>query len=118
MSLLVICKTFAKLLFATGVLLGNSENSFKGECMKKLLTVVATMVLGASLAVAQASGSGSAQQQPSGSTSGQSGTAASGSTTGTDTGTAKGKKHHHKKAKKAKKGADKTAPADTTSNPK
>jgi hypothetical protein len=65
--------------------------SFKGDCMKKLFTFAITMLLGASLAVAQA-------------TSG--GTGTSGSTeSNTPATTTKAKKHHHHSGKKHKKAA-------------
>ena len=63
--------------------------------MKKLFTIVCTLVLGGALTFAQTGGTGQ-----TGSTSGQTGTTTS------DTGTTKGKKHksgHHKGGKKSKK---------------
>ena len=69
--------------------------------MKKLLTIVFTLVVGGALTFAQTGGTGQA-----GSTSGQTGT------TQSDTGKKGGKKHkgHHKGGKKSKKGSTSTTP--------
>jgi hypothetical protein len=75
--------------------------SFKGDCMKRLFTLVITLFLGATLSVAQAGGG------TSGGTTGQ---------TSTDQGTTGkkghkgGKKGHHKGGKKSKKNTGSTTP--------
>jgi hypothetical protein len=68
--------------------------SFEGDCMKRLITLVFALLLGASLSVAQTGGTGG-------------GTAGSTGTSTTDTGKKghKGAKKGHKGGKKSKKGS-------------
>jgi hypothetical protein len=71
--------------------------SFKGDCMKRLCTLVITLLVGATLSFAQAGGAGGGAT----------------GTTQTDTGKKghKGsKKGHHKSGKKGKKGSTSTTP--------
>jgi hypothetical protein len=82
-----------------------SELPFKGDRMKKLFTIVCTLVLGGVMSFAQAGG-GSTGQNPAGDKTAPTGKS--------DTGK-KSKKHHHKGGKKSKKGAD---TGTSTTNPK
>jgi hypothetical protein len=81
-----------------------SELPFKGDRMKKLFTIVCTLVLGGVMSFAQAGGGSTGQNPPAGDKTAPAGKSDK-----------KTKKHHHKGGKKSKKGAD----AGTgTTNPK
>jgi hypothetical protein len=85
---------------------------FKGEFMKKLSMFVLTMLVGASLAVAQAGGgstAGGSGTTDSGTTKTDSGTTKTDSGT-TDSGTKTSKKHKGKKGKKAAGDSTTTTP--------
>src|SRR5215472_1408483 len=93
-----------KLLPRSWVRSRNSELPFKGECMKKLFTVVFTMLLAGTLAFGQAGGGATKSDKAP----------AAAATTAPDASGKKATKKAHKGGKKSKKGSGST----TTPAPK